>query len=346
MNQLLKDQQLAGHDVSVVYSSMRDDPEVLRVAFGPSINLIAWSVGREISVWQDVQAAQSLNRILHEISPDIVHLHCSKAGFVGRFVCRARGLPAIYSPHGISMLRRDISFFTRALYFVLEAAAALTGIPIVACSADELRSLRWLPADSLLFPNSVNVNEITKGGTRVANGNTDVFRVAICGRITVARAPERIARIAASAPDGWEFWWIGDGEIRSVLDNSRVQILGWKSPDEVLHLLSQADVLLPPSHWEGMSMAVLEAMSLRLPVVASDIVGNRALVQHGVTGFLVSDDAQYLPSLCKIASDSQLRHTMGEAGQKRISDNFNALHISAKWRELYETIYSSANAAS
>lgn len=105
-------------------------------------------------------------------------------------------------------------------------------------------------------------------------------------------------------------------------------------------LMSASEVFLNTSLHEGMSGAILEAMAEGVPVVASDIPGNRALVVHGVTGLLFpSNDVKALAhALATLAADATLRHQLGEAGFQRVGECFSVKIELDRYEELYRRV--------
>jgi hypothetical protein len=120
----------AGHEVSPVCSSIRDEVWPYRKRFDHFRAAIPWRVGRSIGP-RDLPAFFELVRILRRLAPDIVHLHCSKAGALGRLAARTVGLPAVYSPRGVAFVRTD-RLLDRAVYRMLESCLARGGEPVVA----------------------------------------------------------------------------------------------------------------------------------------------------------------------------------------------------------------------
>ena len=90
-------------------------------------------------------------------------------------------------------------------------------------------------------------------------------------------------------------------------------------------LLSRADVVLNCSISEGgMANSVLEALALGRAVLASDIEGNRSLVQDGVTGFLFRDEAGFEARAGQLAADPALRQRLGRAGRDLVERRYPA----------------------
>jgi glycosyltransferase involved in cell wall biosynthesis len=105
----------------------------------------------------------------------------------------------------------------------------------------------------------------------------------------------------------------------------RVRLLGRREPEEVRAHLRKADAFLLSSVTEGISNAVLEAMSTGVPVVTTDCGGMGEAVTDGVEGFVVPtrDPAAIASALTRLAADATLRIRMGDAARLRIVGEFS-----------------------
>lgn len=132
--------------------------------------------------------------------------------------------------------------------------------------------------------------------------------------------------------------------IRFTLDDmglgGRVHLQGRVTPDEVLAFLQQADAFVLSSLSEGISNAVLEAMSCGLPVVTTDCGGMREAVTDGVEGFVVSlrNPEAMAAAVKKLADDPDLRARMGAAGRKRILKDFCLDDQLAAFEDLFRSV--------
>lgn len=118
----------------------------------------------------------------------------------------------------------------------------------------------------------------------------------------------------------------------------RVDWKGAVRAEEVMEVLRGCDVFLLSSLSEGISNAVLEAMSCGLPVVVTDAGGMREAVRDGVEGFVVPvrDVEAMAEALVKLGRDPELRRRMGEAGRRRVMEEFTLERQTREWRAFYE----------
>jgi glycosyltransferase involved in cell wall biosynthesis len=100
----------------------------------------------------------------------------------------------------------------------------------------------------------------------------------------------------------------------------------------------RAAVSVSPSHAEGISNAILEAMALRLPVVATDVGGSPELVREGVNGFIVPPGAPAALArrILDLLGSAQLRRHMGEKGRRIVEREFAVAQMRASYDALYE----------
>lgn len=136
----------------------------------------------------------------------------------------------------------------------------------------------------------------------------------------------------------------GDGPERARLEAlaaelgvaDAVQFLGFRH--NVTELMLAADVFLMSSHYEGISIALLEAMNCRLPVVATRVGGVPETVADGQTGLLVPDDdaAAMAAAMARLADDPALRQRLGDAGQAWQRGRFSIEATAQRYQQLYQ----------
>jgi starch synthase (maltosyl-transferring) len=102
-------------------------------------------------------------------------------------------------------------------------------------------------------------------------------------------------------------------------------------------LLAASDLCTLPSLWEGLPLCLIEAMAARRAVVASDVNGNREVVRHGGTGFLVppKDPTTLAEYLGWLISDPMMRLRFGLMGRERVESNFRLDRMVSHTEEVY-----------
>lgn len=336
---LSRRQAAEGHHISLVYSSVRGDLWSCKDRYRHVHTAAPWRVNRSIGP-SDILALVDLHAILRYLEPDIVHLHGSKAGVLGRIVCRMLGLPCIYSPRGVSFVRTD-RFVRARLYRAIEAVLGAGRIPVTACSPSEAFHLRRVSDNVRVIPNAVELATITEIN-RENKVDNPAFTIGILGLIKYQRMPELVAKLCREAPANWRWVWVGDGPLRHLLEGlPNLSILGWREHADGLRLIGNVDVVLHASRWEGMPNALLEAMALGKPAVVSDVVGTRDIIEHGVDGFLVGDvfsTNAYLSALRILEADRRLRAEIGKRARERVYREHDADVVFRQWRDLYEQV--------
>lgn len=314
----------------VVHGRRPETPAAYREMFASGTTFVEVRMARQITPARDLATLIELCRIMRTYRADILHLHSSKAGLLGRIA--ARVVPTrrvLYSPHGFSFLRTDISQRSQRTYRAFETFGARLGGSIVACSSGEYSAARNLTENVTLLRNAVDLTEIA--GVLASFQQVDdrhLLTIASSGRISAQRGPdlfrEVAERLSEQMPGRFRVVWIGDGDDRNIFDCTAVEITGWLARQDALQFLArEVDIYVHLSRWEGLPMSVLEAMALRKPVVATDVVGNIDAVKDQETGFLVSNQDQAVAALLMLAADPSRRQSMGNSGRERAERHFS-----------------------
>lgn len=305
-------------DLTVIYSDKRQElnPDKIADDFHPSTVLINVPMSREIDFLADYKSFKLLKHELKKLKPDVLHLHSSKAGILGRMAFLTAfkfNTKLYYTPHGYSFLRKDISSLKRFFFYSIEfLSQKLTGGKIIACGDTEFNYAKKM-GPSILVRNGIKFNLKPENSIEK---NKQLTTIGILGRITYARNPALFNTIALQNPD-LKFIWIGDGELRHLITAPNILVTGWfKNRKQGLEILETLDVYLQTSLWEGLPIALLEAASREIPIIATDIIGNKDIIATGKTGFLFSDISEFSYILKKLKPAS-VRDRIGKANLKR-----------------------------
>ena len=285
----------------------------------------------------------------------IVHSFQPNANILGTLVGRLNGARVIISRRSLgdygSLGSPRLEFFQRLFTnplahrvlansrAVREAALRKEGFPEekVALIYNGLDTDRFRPlSDPRPFRKALDLPEET-----VVFGVASGFRpvkgvdVAIRGFARlVAEFPESVLLVAGDGPERGRL----EALVRELGIGPAVRFLGVRADMEAI--LPALDVFLLCSHSEGFSNAILEAMGMGLPVVASRVGGNIEMVEDGVSGFLVppGEDEPLGGRLLELARNPALRRTMGEAGRCWVLKTNSREVVFAAFRDLYQGV--------
>ena len=312
-------------------------------------------VGRVPAPRSDLGAVRALRRALLSEGCDIVHAHGQKAGLVARPVAARLGLPALYTPHSfvyrtqLLRPRAGAAFRYRANLAVERMLGRRTAM-LVGCSGDERRAAI---EDGIVPPARVRtVNYGVAPDERIeADPELLAFRGdgPLLGLVAALRDQKGLPTLVealellAERGEAPRFAIVGNGPLKSELESriaagplARTTLLkGFGG--RVEPYLKALDVFVMPSYWEGLPIAVLEAMAMGLPIVATSVNGTPEAVADGESGYLVParDAAALADRLAAIAADAGARERFGLAGRGIAAERFTIDRMVAELDALY-----------
>lgn len=254
------------------------------------VKTVKWfGAAREIRLIRDSVAAISLAVVIIKLKPDVIHLHSSKAGGVGAFLSRIwpfKRFRVVYTSHGSSLLRTDVSGTTLNVYKRLERFIYRSVDSYITCSVSEQSALRRFGVESEVICNSIpsdaQLDSCAACKTDVQDLGSPV--VVSVGRNAYQKNPDLFVEIAKLCPDV-RFLWLG-AELPSLHNSENSKSMAWIEPCCVERIISKASIFLSTSRWEGASISGLQAIRHGLPIVASRVTGNVDYVEEGRNGWL------------------------------------------------------------
>jgi glycosyltransferase involved in cell wall biosynthesis len=290
----------------------------------------------------DLRALRALTRLLGGSRFDVVHTHSAKAGALGRLAAHRTGVPrVVHTFHGLPYHEFQPAP-RRAAYIGIERRLGrITDRALCVGSAVAVEVVRR----GLVAPERVRTITVVAGGTPVLRTPAtraaarrrlglpaDARVVGMVGRLDHQKAPEDfVAAMTALDRPGAVGVWIGSGPLAErtrelaarALPRSRVLLVGERA--DVPQLLPALDVFALPSRYEGLPVAVVEAMAAGVPVVATAVNAVPDVVVPGRTGLLVPPRR---PDLLAAAVRHLLDHpglaeAMADAGRAWLGDRFD-----------------------
>ena len=302
-------------------------------------------VRRAIHPWHDTRGLVELTRLCRRLRPDIVHVHSSKVGVLGRLAAWLARVPVrVYTVHGWSFAAYD-GGAGRVYLWLERLMRPLTTAVVCVSEATRRQGLSARACDdahSVVIHNAVEVGSFGAGVQ-----STGPPRIVSVGRLAYPKDFATLLAALAHVDADYCLSLAGDGpdaaEVAAAVQanglSDRVELLG--AQRTVTELLARSDVFVLSSRSEGFPVSILEAMAAGIPVVATDVGGVAEAVVDGETGILVpAADARALAAaLERLLADVELRHRLGAAGRARAlrlfdTPRYRAAHLGLYRREL------------
>jgi glycosyltransferase involved in cell wall biosynthesis len=341
----------SGFDVTVCCASS-DDDEAIRAR---GVHLKTFPFARAITPWHDARAFVQLYRFLRKERFDIVEVSTPKAALIGAIAARAAGCRCVIQIlHGLpyegqrwplgAILRAATAIPCRLAHVTIAVAPSV----VEKISADGLTTgekIRVLGAGSA---NGVNVTRFSPerlglgAGVRAAHGIApDAVVIGFVGRLTRDKGIDELAvafRALHEQARGAVLLIVGPFEerdrpspetLRLLATHPGVRHVGWQS--EVLPYMAAMNIVVLPTHREGLGNVLLEAAALGLPTVTTNATGARDAIVAGRTGLQVpvGDTNALTEALITLVRNPSLRDEMGRAGRNWVCDSFNQENV---WR--------------
>ena len=267
-----------------------------------------------------------------------MHCHSAKGGVIGRFAAFLTGRKSVYTAHAFSFLSAESSK-KQKIFLMLEKIARLNSV-LIGCAESEKdlavekvgytekNAFAWNNAISNITPKDIEEPQGLKQGEK--------FIVSI-GRPSYQKNPllmvETMKRVHDKHPDV-KFYLVGVGFYSPMLEDTKALItkyglddcfimVPWLSRAETLGYLKHAMFYLTTSLYEGLPIAVLEALALGKAVISSYVLGNRDCVKDGCNGYLLPMDADaFAEKCCELIENEDLRNKLGTNSYTYFEESF------------------------
>jgi len=177
---------------------------------------------------------------------------------------------------------------------------------------------------------------------------SNIFRVVTLSRFDYAKNMELAFEIANKLKHNKEieFIWVGDGEgknnleIQSKKKNVNIQFTGFVSNDKIVDYLSNANLYLSTSRWEGLPIALLESISVGLPITATNVVGNNEVVVDNYNGTLfdIENVQSAVLQIDYLSKNHVFMEKLSENAIKLYETNFTIKKMIEKHEKAYKNI--------
>lgn len=292
-----------------------------------------------------------IRSILKQVNPDIIYLHSSFAGVIGRIA--AIGLPSkiVYNPHGWAF-KMNVSSIKKYFFRFIELALSFFTDKYILISESEYRLAKLVCKNRSklqLIYNGVEVREYNFSTKESIPLRNEKYTIGMIGRLSEPKEYfffVQFAKEIIKLNKDTFFIIVGDGEFRRDIEDKILEydlqehflITGWvNNPEYYLSLFDQAVLF---SKWEGLSLTVAEYMVQKKPILATNIGGINDLIEHGDSGFLIDigDLDGAVSYSMKIRYDNSLSKILGNNAHRRVVSGFSISKQMAEIENMFKNI--------
>jgi len=319
-------------------------------------------IWRKIRPLKDLIGFFRLYFFLRKSRFNVVHTHTSKAGFVGRVASKLAGIPVIiHTVHGFAF-HEESNFIELKLFAFLEKIASYFCDKIVTVSEFHRKwalELRICNEEKIVaIPNGISEERVVPKRSKdeilsELGVSQDEFIIMTMGRLAPQKGIEYLIKaipvVRSQIRSSFRVLIVGDGPLRPYLEDLATELqvkeyvcfLGFRG--DVGDLLSITDIVVLPSLWEGLSIALLEAMATGKPIITTSIGSNREVIENYVSGVMVPAKNQeaLAEAILELHNDRNCAKRLGIEAYRRYKSYYTENQMLDSYMHVYESLYSS-----
>lgn len=322
-------------DVYLAYSLRSQTPKNYKELLDSRIHLIqvnAWNGKPITNVGNDIKVIKELREIERNIQPDIIHLHSSIAGGIGRLAFKGKDNTILYTPHGYAHILMG-SCKKSKLYKLMEQILGKRKCITLTCCESENEVAKTLCKRTAYIETGVNLKDFGEVLDGIVVEKKNKFTVFTLGRVCIQKQPALFNRIAQLVPEA-RFVWIGNGELEYELTDC--EVTGWKPRKEALAMAKEADAFILCSLGEAIAMSLIENMFIKKLVLVSNTMGNKSVIHDGVNGYVCETAEQYAEKIK--AAMRVFPSELPERAYQDVLEIYNTEVMKKKYVEFYNAL--------
>jgi glycosyltransferase involved in cell wall biosynthesis len=339
-----------GHEVGIC------GPHPPDAVTAPGVEMIHVEMGQPIRPFRDARALAALARVVREWRPDLIHVHGSKAGVLGRLARIAKpSVPLAFTPHQYAFVNYFAKPRARLAYLMIERAMAPLATMVICVCEDERDNAARVGSGkrAVVVHNGIDFTPAARPDPRLLalreRGPVITAVAELHPRKGLLTLLEAFGDVLGDHPDA-TLVIAGEGSQRAALLREAaalgiaesVRSLGLVG--DVPGVLAGTDVYVNAAWAEAFPYSVIEAMAAELPIVATDVGGTREAIEDGVTGRLVApfDAGGLAGAILDLLSDRERAERMAAAARARMQERFTFSRMIAGTLEAYAELGVSA----
>ena len=322
-------------EVYLAYSIRPQTPKNYKEFLDPRVKLIeVKNFGNLFNVFSDIAVIKELRKIEKEVKPDIIHLHSSIAGGLGRIAFKGKNNTVIYTPHGYAHILMGQGIKSKIYKFAEWILGKTNSMTLTCCESEDEEARKFCKRTSYI-ETGVNLKDLSESLDGIKPIKNEKFTVFTLGRACVQKQPQLFNRIAELVPEA-RFVWIGNGELEHLLTAPNMEVTGWKPRKEALAMAKGADAFILCSLGEAIAMSLIENMYIKKLVLVSNAMGNKSVIQDGINGY-VCDKAEDYAARIKAAM-KEFPEELPEKAFRDVLDVYNTTEMKKRYISFYKCI--------
>ena len=321
-------------DVYLAYSLRPQTPKNYRDFLNKRVHLVEMkTVGVKglMDLKSDFAAIRELRQIEKDVKPDVIHLHSSVAGGLGRLAYKGKNNTVVYTPHGYAHILMGPGKKSKVYKFA-EKILGNRALTLTCCESEDEEAKKFSKRTAYVEI-GVNLADLSASLDGIKSVKNDKFTVFTLGRACVQKQPFLFNKIAGLVPEA-QFIWIGNGELENELTASNIKVTGWKPRKEALAMAKGADAFVLCSLGEAIAMSLIENMYIKKLILVSNTMGNKSVINDGINGY-VCDTAEEYAARIKEAM-MEFPKELPERAYQDVLDIYNTEAMKKKYIEFYK----------
>lgn len=281
---------------------------------------------------------KSLKTLLKKDKYDVAHINtsCGKFGLIRDYMVAKKIRRKQPSVKIISHFHCDIPYQIHGKISekYLSKLLAVSDKNLVLCENSKLYLKNKFSCESLKVPNFVDESLLAQN-TKIINEN--IKKLFFVGRVSVAKGAKEIYELARRFPD-FDFELVGavSPDVSDWKKPENVHLLGLMPHEEVLKKMDEADLFLFPTHTEGFSMALAEAMARGLPTVTTDVGANKDMLEDKGGKVVKVGDIDAMQRAINECLPLEVRAQMSSWSIRKVKDFYLTPEVMKNFTEIYK----------
>lgn len=309
-------------------------------------------IQRNINLIRDFRAIVKTLKIIKKEQPDLIHAHSTKGGIIAKTATTFLKIPVLHTPQAYSFLCTG-NALKKKFFLGIEKLFIGPSNKILASSTSELNraihEVGYSKENALLFNNSINPitnikmlsipitwpdNYICSVGRPSFQKNIELMLDVLAQiKLTISDIHLVLMGVGYHAPNLKQV----NTKIKQLQLENNITLLEWTCRDDIFYIIKKAKLYLTTARYEGLPYSIIESLALGKAIVATDVDGNRDLVEDGYNGRLILNEniSKLANAVVEIITSDDLNNKFSNNSLKLFNDKFDITKNIDKLENIY-----------